>query len=207
MRRPLLLAGLVLAGLLLAASPGAAGKPIVVTFVGDSVAASIDYTPTAKAQLRRGLDVRLDLAVCRRLVQQSCTSNGKTPSSALRAVQSYGRSLGDVLVVEVGYNESAHGYADGIDRVVRAARKQGAKAVVWLTLREARKLYSRTNLAIRQAATRWPELRVADWDAYSRGRAWFRRDGLHLTGTGAEALAMFLRQRVLEAGRRTAAKG
>ena len=207
MRRPLLLAGLWLAGLLLAASPGAAGKPIAVTFVGDSVAASIDYTPTAKAQLRRGLDVRLDFAVCRRLVQQSCTSNGKTPSSALQAVQSYGRSLGDVLVVGVGYNESPHGYADGIDRVVRAARKQGAKAVVWVTLREARKLYSRTNLAIRQAATRWPELRVADWDAYSSGRAWFRRDGLHLTGTGAEALAMFLRQRVLEAGRRTAAKG
>ena len=192
---------------LLAASPGAAAKAIKVTFVGDSVAASIDYTPAARAQLRRGLDVRLDLAVCRRLVQPSCAFQGETPPSALQAVQGYGRSLGEALIVNVGYNESAHGYAEGIDRVVRAARKQGAKAVVWVTLRETSDLYHETNLAIKRAAKRWPQLRVADWNAYSHGKAWFRADGMHLTPTGAHALAVFLRKHVLEAVRGAAAKG
>ncbi len=183
---------------LIVESAGAAAKPIKATFVGDSVAASIDYTPSASAQLRKGLDVHLDLAVCRRLVQPGCAFNGTTPSTALQAAQGYGRSLGVVLIVNVGYNESARGYGEGIDRVMRAARKQGAKAVVWVTLRETINIYHSTNLAIKRAAKRWPQLTVADWNAYSHGKPWFRGDGLHLTGTGATALASFLRQNVFE---------
>jgi len=188
------------------ASPGAAAKRTKVTFVGDSVAASIDYTPSARAVLRRGLDVRLDLAVCRRLVQPSCAFNGTTPSTALQAVQSYGRSLGEVLIVNVGYNEGSYGYSEGIDRVMRAARKQGARAVVWVTLRETSSIYSGTNAVIRRAAKRWPQLKIADWNAYSRGKPWFVGDGLHLSGTGATALAAFLRRNVLESIR-SARKG
>jgi hypothetical protein len=178
-------------------SPGAAAKPIKATLVGDSVAMSIDYTPSARAVLRKGMALRLDLAVCRRLVQPSCAFQGTTPSTALEAVQGYGRSLGEVLVVKVGYNEGDRGYGEGIDRVMRAARKQGVKAVVWVTLRETIDIYYRTNLAIKRAARRWPQLRVADWNAYSHGKPWFIGDGLHLTGTGATALATFLRQNVI----------
>jgi hypothetical protein len=183
-------------------SPSAAAKPIKATLVGDSVAMSIDYTSSARAVLRKGLAVRLDFAVCRRLVQPSCAFQGTTPTTALRAVQGYGRSLGEVLIVDVGYNEGDGGYGDGIDRVMRAARKQGVKAVVWVTLRETIDIYHRTNLAIKRAAKRWPQLRVADWNAYSHGQPWFRDDGLHLTGTGAGALASFLRQNVFESLRR-----
>jgi hypothetical protein len=170
-----------------------------VTFVGDSVPASISYIPAAQAQLRRGLDVRLDLKVCRRLVQPSCTYQGTTPSSALEAVKGYGRSLGRVLVVNVGYNESADGYRHGIDRVMRAALAQGASGVVWVTLRETRDIYRWTNVAIKTAAKRWPQLVVADWNAYSSGKPWFGDDGLHLTSTGATALASFLRPFVWKA--------
>ena len=38
---------------------------------------------------------------------------------------------------------------------------------------------------------------VADWNAYSRGKAWFGEDGLHLSATGAMRLARFLRPLVL----------
>jgi hypothetical protein len=116
-----------------------------------------------------------------------------------RPVQGYGRSLGQALIVNVGYNESASGYGEGIDRVMRATRKQGAKAVVWVTLRETSDIYFSTNLAIKRAAKRWRDLTVADWNAYSRGHAWFGSDGLHLTATGANALATFLRQHVFKA--------
>jgi hypothetical protein len=169
------------------------------TFVGDSVAASISYAVTAQAQLKRGLAVRLDLKVCRRLVQPSCAYAGSTPTTALQAVQRYGRSLGDVLIVKVGYNEAAQGYRQGIDRIMRAALAQGASGVVWVTLRETSDTYRWTNVAIRTAAKRWPQLVVADWNAYSRGKPWFGSDGLHMSAQGATALAAFLRPYVFKA--------
>jgi hypothetical protein len=190
----------VLVAALTGATTAEAKGPVPVTFVGDSVPASISYIPAAQAQLNRGLNVRLDLRVCRRLVQASCSYQGSTPTTALRAVQSYGRSLGRVLIVNVGYNESASGYRRGIDRIMRAALAQGADGVVWVMLRETRDIYHRTNIAIRTAAERWPQLVVADWNAYSSGKPWFRDDGLHLTATGATALAAFLRQYVWKAG-------
>jgi hypothetical protein len=196
MRRVLLLALALSAVLALTASRGSAGERPQVTFVGDSVAASLGYVPSARARLGRGLRLRLDAAVCRRLVQPSCVFQGAAPSTALQAVQGYGRSLGEVLIVKVGYNEGAPGYSEGIDRVMRAARAQGAKAVVWSTLRETSNIYVETNRVIKRATKRWPQLRVADWNAYSRGKAWFGPDGLHLTSTGANALATLLRKNV-----------
>jgi hypothetical protein len=184
-----------------AAAAAHTGKqaPVRATFVGDSVSASILYTTTAQKQLAKGVKVRLDLKVCRRLVQPSCPYQGSTPSTALQAVRSYGRSLGNVLIVKVGYNESSSGYGKGIDQVMRAALADGAHGVVWVTLRESRDIYRSTNVAIRQAAKRWPQLVVADWNAYSAGKPWFGSDGLHLTAAGADGLATFLRQYVIRA--------
>jgi hypothetical protein len=159
------------------------------------------YVPSARARLERGLEVRLDLRVCRRLVVASCFYQGSAPSTALQAVQSYGRSLGDVLVMDVGYNDSAHGYRQGIDRVMRAALAQGAKGVVWVSLRATEGTYHWTNVSIRAAATRWHQLVVADWNAYSQGKPWFASDGLHLNPVGAEALAGFLRPSIFRAAR------
>ena len=190
----------ILAGALLASTgTGATTKSLPTTFVGDSVAASIAFTPRAQAVLSRGLRVRFDLRVCRRLVTVGCPYQGSAPPNALQAVQSRGRSLGDVLVVYVGYNESSAGYAKGIDRIMRAALRQGANGVVWVTLREERDIYRQTNAVIRTAAKRWPQLQVADWHAYSDGKPWFSEDGLHMTPAGAESLARFLRPYVFRA--------
>ena len=103
--------------------------------------------------------------------------------------------------MNVGYNESAHGYGSDIDQVMRAAIRQGVRGVVWVTLRESRSTYHWTNVAIRMAAARWPRLAVADWNAFSHGHAWFRRDGLHLTPSGANALAAFLRPYIFSAAK------
>jgi hypothetical protein len=197
------LAALLLLSFSLVATVGvaapAARQQVRVTFVGDSVPASISYVPAARARLERGLDVRLDLRVCRRLVQPSCTYQGATPSTALQAVEGYGQALGKVLIVDVGYNEAAQGYREGIDRLMRSALRQGVSGVVWVTLRETRGTYRWTNVAIKTAARRWPQLVVADWNAYSSGKPWFGDDGLHLTSSGATALAAFLRPFVLRA--------
>jgi hypothetical protein len=190
---------MVVVAALVGGTTAQAKGPLPVTFVGDSVPASISYIPSARRQLERGLRVRLDLRVCRRLVQPSCSYQGTTPSTALQAVQGYGRALGRVLIVDVGYNEAAQGYRQGIDRVMRAALAQGADGVVWVTLREMQPVYHPTNVAIRTATKRWPQLVVADWNAYSSGKPWFGDDGLHLTPTGATALAAFLRAHVWKA--------
>lgn len=176
--------------------------PIPATFVGDSVSASISYVTTAQKQLKRGLAVRLDAKVCRRLVQPSCSFQGSTPTTALQAVQYYGRSLGQVLIVMVGYNEDGRGYRAGINRVMRAALAEGASGVVWVTLREVGaygSYYRAMNRAIKKAAKRWPQLLVADWNAYSAGKPWFGSDGLHLSATGAVKLVAFLRPYVFRA--------
>lgn len=207
MRTALVAVTLALALGVASANAATARAPVRATFVGDSVSASIDYVPSARAALERRLRVRIDAKVCRRLVQPSCTFQGETPPSALQAVQSSGRSLGQVLVVNVGYNEDGRGYGVGIDRVMQAARAQGVAGVVWVTLRESGQhasLYAETNRAIRKAARRWPELRIADWNARSAGRPWFGDDGLHLNAAGAAALASYLRSMILRAasGRR-----
>ena len=181
------------AAILVGTTTAATRAPVRVTFVGDSVPASIMYSPRAKSILARGLATRLDLRVCRRLATASCSYQGAAPTSALQSVQSLGRSLGDVLIVDVGYNESASGYREGIDRVMRAARAQGATGVVWVLLRETRDIYRETNAVIRAAQKRWPQMLVADWNAYSRGKPWFSSDGLHMSVSGADALAAFLR--------------
>ena len=189
-------------------APRAAAKPLQrplhVTFVGDSVSAAIEYTAAAHARLSRGLVLRLDLKVCRRLVQTGCSYQGTTPTTALQAIDSYGRSLGDVLIVDVGYNEGSQGYSSRIDEIMHAALRHGVRGVVWVTLRTSSasvydSIYRSTNTEIKAAERRWPELAVADWNAYGYGRSWFGSDGLHLTSTGAIALAGFLRPYVFQA--------
>ena len=202
--RVLLAAGLAAAGVVTGATAtgttaATTMSPVRVTFVGDSVPASIMYSPRAKSILARGLATRLDLRVCRRLATTSCSYQGSAPTTALETVQSLGRSLGDVLIVDVGYNESASGYRAGVDQVMRAARAQGAEGVVWVLLRETREEYRQTNTVIRASQKRWPQLLVADWNAYSRGKPWFSSDGLHMGVAGADALAAFVRPYVFRA--------
>lgn len=196
------LVALVAAAALAVVAPGgttqraAAAKPRV-TVIGDSVQASFQYVPKAVRRLGKGFDLRVNAVVCRRLVSSSCSYNGVTPATALEVVRSSGRSLGSVVVINVGYNDDTRGY--DVNRIMRALRAAKVQTVVWVTLREQRSIYSSTNAAIRLAAKRWKGLVVADWNAVSAGRPWFGSDGLHLNARGAMALSGLIRQKVLAA--------
>ena len=172
-------------------------NPIRVTFVGDSVPAAINYSSAAAGRLARGFVMSLDLKVCRRLAGPSCFGGRAAPPSAVATIEGRQNHLGHVLVVMVGYNDGAAGYGAAIDRIMNDARRQGARGVVWVTLRERWSSYRATNAAIRAASQRWKRLVVADWNAYSAGASWFAGDGLHLNGRGADALAGFLRPHIL----------
>jgi lysophospholipase L1-like esterase len=176
-----------------------AGSKTRVTVIGDSVTASFNYVPAAKRYLGKGLDLRSDAVVCRRLVAASCPFQGSTPSTALQVVDAEGPQLGSVVVINVGYNDWPAVY--DVNRVMRALRAAGVHTVIWVTLREVgtyASVYKQSNARIRSADAKWRNsLVVADWNRYSRGKSWFDSDGLHLTPTGALALAKLLRPLVL----------
>jgi hypothetical protein len=180
------------------AQPSAPAKTRV-TVIGDSSTASFNYVVSAKRYLGRGLDLRSDALVCRRLVAASCSFQGTTPPTVLEVVGAQGHALGPVVVINVGYNDWAAVY--DVDRVMKALKAAGVKHVIWVTLREAgpnASIYAQSNARIRSAGKHWrSRLVIADWNAYSRGKPWFRADGLHLTSSGALGLARLLRPLVL----------
>ena len=96
-----------------------------VTVIGDSIAASFDYVPAARRYLGKGLDLRSDAVVCRRLVATSCPFQGSTPSTALQVVGSKRSALGPVVVINVGYNDWPAVY--DVDRVMRALKAAGVR--------------------------------------------------------------------------------
>jgi hypothetical protein len=186
------------AALALACIASASAEPAVkprVTVIGDSVMASFDYVPAARRLLGKGVDLHSDSVVCRRLVAKSCAFKGSTPATALDLIASTGSRLGPVVVINVGYNDWTAVY--DVDRVMQALRVAGVRKVIWVTLRATTSNYAGSNARIRTAARRWKSLVVADWSAYSRGKPWFREDGLHLTSSGALGLARLLRPLVL----------
>jgi hypothetical protein len=137
---------------------------------------------------------------CRKLVQPGCSYQGTRPISVLDIVDaSTLATLGNVVVVDVGYNEPAEHYDEGMSQVVSALVKLGVPHVLWVTMREQTDNYRQINDVIRAEARRWPEVQVVDWDAASRGKDWFQPDGLHLVADGAVGLAELLRPYVLAA--------
>jgi hypothetical protein len=199
MRPVAVVAAIVLAAALVAsaASAGGSARPRVTLF-GDSVAAALAYKGKPRTTLAKGLDLWVEAKVCRRLAETGCPYEGDRPPSVLSLVEKPVQPLGDVVIVDVGYNDDPSAYGEDLDRVMQALTRQGVSTVIWVTMQERRPLYRATNAAIRAAAKRWPQIVVADWSAASSAKAaWFADDGLHLSTAGALGLARFLRPLVL----------
>jgi len=179
---------------------GAASSGPRVTIFGDSVASSLQYTPEARQLLANGLELRLELAPCRRLVSPGCPYQGTRPDSVLDIVQASPLvTLGKVVVVDVGYNEAAANYEGDMSLVVNALVKLGVEHVLWVTMHEQTDNYRMINDVIRTQARRWPQFQIVDWDAASKGQSWFQADGIHLNADGTLGLARLLRANILAA--------
>lgn len=194
----------VLLSSLAVAAPSALGGESAdgprVTMFGDSVAGSLDYVAEARQLLGEGIDLRLELSPCRKLVPIGCAHMGARPRSVLDIVKSSSLSeLGNVVIVNVGYNDPANNYKTDMAQVMNALVERGVAHVIWVTLREKFDYYAEINNLIRTHASRWSGLRIADWEAASRGQDWFAPDGLHLNASGAMGLATLLRPYVLAA--------
>ena len=168
------------------------------TVFGDSVAATFDWVPGTREAIAAGMSVRYDLRSCRRLIAAPCPPN---PPSVLSSVRALPGSLGDIAVINVGYNDWGATYDVG--RVLRALRARGVKRVVWMTLRETQASYRQINRRIRAAARRGGvrglSVQVADWGRASGSRGWFVADRVHLNSAGGWGLAGFTRREIREA--------
>ena len=171
-----------------------------VTMFGDSVADSLSYVADARALLADGVDMRWELSPCRKLVPIGCAYMGARPTSVLNVVASSTLAqLGNIVIVAVGYNDPANNYETDMAQVANALVDKGVGHIIWVTLRAQTEDYRRINQVIHTQASHWPALRVADWEAASRGKDWFNPDGLHLNADGAIGFATLLRPFVLTA--------
>jgi hypothetical protein len=195
-----LLAATALALLLACGASGAAATAAPrVTLVADSVGGVLFWQRQARDELGRGIDFRIDIRTCRRLVSEGCVYDGERPPSALEAIGDLGPALGRVAVIDVGYNDAPSGFAAGIDRVMRALVDAGVDQVVWITLRERQGSWADINDQSRAARKRWPQLTVGDWDLESRDHDEWFADGIHMNWDGGEAFTRFLRPLVVGA--------
>ena len=106
----------------------AAGPP--VTLIGDSVMASLNYGSDIDT-VRAKYTATLDAAVCRRLVNTSCTYDGVRPSTAMQILAARAGQLGQAVVMMVGYNDEPLG--PSAEQVMAELDRQNVPVVVWMT--------------------------------------------------------------------------
>jgi hypothetical protein len=101
--------------------------------------------------------------------------------------------IGEAVVIHLGNN-----YIDGergdfssqIDEVMGLL--WFVPRVVWVTLSEVSPSRAELNVAIREAAERWPNVRVAEWAPVIAAHPEWAWDGLHLNREGRRVLAQLV---------------
>lgn len=157
--------------------PSVGAQPRHAVVVADSILLGAKAPLVAQLE-RAGWTVDFDGAVSRSTL------------AGAEAVRSRAGGLTDTLVVSLGANDGGNPatFRQRVDAVMAAAAS--VPNVYWLTIREVRPYYGPANQVLRDAATRYPNLRLIDWHAASAGRSGLTSgDGLHLTGAGANELA------------------
>jgi hypothetical protein len=197
-RRALLTLGAAALLALPSAAHGGARDLQHVTLIGDSVATAITGDGDAMRILRQGSDIDLDVAACRRLIDESCPPG---PPSTVDVIKRLGPAVGPTVVIAVGYNDFEDHYADEINDTLAALDAANVKHIFWLTMRAAHHPYIHMNDEIAAAAARHPNMTVIDWNVYSRSHPdWFQTDGIHLLSPGSEAMAGLIHDKLVAAG-------
>lgn len=107
-----------------------------------------------------------------------------------------GAGLGDVVVLDLGYNDSADPvvFRGRIDDAMAALA--GVRRVLWLNQHEWGPGRAGMNAELVAAASRYPNLEVVDWNAEVVAHPdEVYADAIHLTPSGQAAMASLVRQR------------
>ena len=175
-----------------------------VYLMGDSTMLIMWYHPDSQGVISEAYQHVPDFESCRTIIARPCRGRfGYAPLNVIDTMRRNEGQLGEVLVIMAGYDDS--NIETGIDVVMAEARRQGVTAVLWLTYTTETTYvgpggngfaaqYAEHNRDLYAATADYPDLHVADWNTYSAPhRDWFSADGIHMTRTGAFALAAYLR--------------
>jgi hypothetical protein len=178
----------------------AAADPPRVTVIGDSVLTAVEWNATPLSILEEGLDLQLDIGVCRTLEGVSCPYEGGNVPTLMDVVHALGPRLGATVLVEVGYNDPATEFAPRVENSVDALLAAGVQRILWVNMREWQHQYIGMNQILVAAAARHPQLTIIDWEGDSHAHySWFQGDGIHLVYDGAVAMATLLNASVKQA--------
>jgi hypothetical protein len=184
----------------LSAGAQAADPPPQVTVIGDSVLTGVLWNERPLSILQHGLQMRLDIGVCRRLTGVSCPYEGGNVPTVLDVVHTLGPQLGKVVLVEVGYNDDHDAFAQNVEVSINALLQAGVKKILWANLHAFAQQWLDMNAVLDAAARRHPEVTIIDWNGYSTNKwSWFQGDGIHLVDEGAVAMATLFRSAIDEA--------
>jgi hypothetical protein len=169
-----------------------------VTAIGDSVMTAILWYDAAQSVLADGVDLHMEVEVCRRITEQSCPFEGVRPPTLLEVVAAQGPNLGPTVIVEVGYSDPEEVFARGVEETVAALLRSGVTRILWVNYCERTNALTNMNRVLVAAAGRHPQLTIVDWASYSRDHwGWFQTDGIHLTLEGGVGLATLLHTALL----------
>ena len=170
-------------------------------FIGDSVGNSISHWG---GELRSLIEGSFD-SVHVDAVDSRCTTRPSCPgTSGVEAAASVPAGT-DLVVVELGYNDSPSSFATEIDAMMGALDARNVGSVVWVNMADHRRtssgasVYATANAALLTAAAKWPNLTVLDWNAqtqHAEQTRWFWSDDVHLTSTGQARFAVWLAAQV-----------
>lgn len=202
MRRGTAALGAVVCALALGAArtdalpPG--GPPVLI--IGDSVGTGMSWYPPAIAVMQKNLAVDWQVAVCRRLIGESCDpGDGEPIPPTLVDLVASMPSVPAIVVVEMGYNDFEDTFSDAVDDAMNALIAKGAKHVLWLTLTASRGPYPALDAILESKKAEYPQLELVDWDSYSYNQpTWFQDDIVHLRKAGGLAMAHLIHGAVIE---------
>lgn len=170
------------------------------TVIGDSVLTAVQWNAVPLATLTSGMNVRLDIGICRRLTGVSCPFNGGEVPTLLDVVHQYGAELGSTVLVEVGYNDPASTFADEVEQSIDALLQAGVKHILWANLHGFGPQWTGMNAVLAAAAARHPEVTIIDWNDYASNHwSWFQGDAIHLLYEGAMQMASLFHTALLRA--------
>jgi hypothetical protein len=181
-----------------AASARAASLPRV-TVISDSIMSAVDWNATPTAILEQGIDLQMQVGICRRVEGVSCPFDGGEVPTLVDLVPDLGSSIAQTVIVEVGYNDPADVFPQEVDDAMQVLFRAGVTRVLWVNMREAQGQYPAMNAELLAAAGRYPQLTVIDWNAYSVDHPeWFQTDGMHLLEAGGEGMATLLHNALMQ---------
>src|SRR5438067_9582700 len=178
----------------------AAADPPHVTVLADSVLTAVEWNDAPLATLQRGLDVYLDVGVCRRISGVSCPYEGGRVPTLMDVINAMGVRLGPNVLVEVGYNDDLDSFAQNVDGAVQAMLHVGVQHILWVNFPATNQHWVDMDVALATVASHYGQMSIVDWNSASHEQSsWFQTDGIHLVYPGALALAGLLNQAMVQA--------